>query len=238
MKFSIETFLKKKIKHGFDDWSATYSKDVVPKLIKRGYSYEQLAKLIINHLSPPLSSTIIEIGVGSGVLGKEIKKLREDINIIGVDISFGMLSKSKLLDIYVDLYQCDAEVMPFKSKTISGLYTAFMFHSALNPQRCLKEIHRVCNDGAKVAFIDLFREKKRIPLFSKIIDNFHSYKYEHGAPSCYHKIEEMISLLLNAGYSLRTADRLDTGDYSPVGSMGHYFMGLSKGELLYDKEPS
>jgi ubiquinone/menaquinone biosynthesis C-methylase UbiE len=224
----LKNFLKKKVIASFDYWSGTYTDNVVPKLERRGYGYQKLAKDILNYLRPANGSTIAELGAGTGVLGREIKKLRPDLKLVGFDISLRMLQQAKGENIYSELLLCDAEKIPVQDGYFDHVYSAFMFHSALNPKKGLAEVKRIVRDDGRVALIDLFRTRKRVFLFSWLKDNWHSFRYEKGAPSNYCRVEEfrkmagLSALQINYETQLDRAFKIDR----PVGAMTHYFFGM------------
>jgi ubiquinone/menaquinone biosynthesis C-methylase UbiE len=219
----IKNKLKKKVISGFDDWSLSYTNDVVPKLKRRGHSYDQLAQNIISFLKPELSANVLEIGVGTGILGSKIKQYRPDLKIVGLDISSNMLLESKQLDVYDALFQCDAESIPFQSDTFQFVFSGYMFHSALNAKKCLREVYRICKPSANLVIVDLFRTARRIALFSRLKDNIHSIKYEHGAISNYHRPNEFEKMLQKTNFQLGEKYKLDTNQQdNPAGRMFHY----------------
>ena len=87
---------KQNVKSAFDDWATTYESDVVPKLDLRGYSYDELAKTILSYYDKSMDKkSILELGVGTGVLGERVKSLVPSTEIDGLDISSEMLKRSK-----------------------------------------------------------------------------------------------------------------------------------------------
>ncbi|GAB4224302.1 MAG: hypothetical protein Tsb005_21250 [Gammaproteobacteria bacterium] len=221
---------KKRIISGFDTWSDTYSSDVSPKLQRRGYSYEGLAYKILEYINPEPNSIVAEFGTGTGILGMAIKSIRPDLKIIGFDISSKMLRNSQKTSAYEVLFQCDSEIIPIINNRFQFIYTAFMFHSILNPIKCLAELKRVSIEGSRIAIVDLFRSRKRIPYLSRIAENIHSYKYEHGAPSRYHSVKELIKLISSSNIMLSSSIRLDKNskiEEQAAGGMVHHLLGLT-----------
>lgn len=95
----------KEVKSAFDDWATTYESDVVPKLDLRGYSYNELAKTILSYYDKSMDKkSILELGVGTGVLGERVKSLVPSTEIDGLDISSEMLKRSKEKAVYNHLY--------------------------------------------------------------------------------------------------------------------------------------
>ena len=61
------------LQHAFNDWANTYEQEAEEKLKIRGYSYGILTKLIISYLDINKSHEILELGVGTGIIGKYLK---------------------------------------------------------------------------------------------------------------------------------------------------------------------
>lgn len=220
---------KRNIINAFDKWAVSYNQEVLPKLHRRGYSYQSLAETILDFLMPPQNSRLAEFGIGTGVLGIEIKKLRPDLEIIGFDISSKMIEQAKLTGAYYQTYQCDSEIIPIKDNEFHCVYSAFMFHSVLHPKICLSELKRVVAENGKIALVDLFRSKTRVPFLSKLRDNLHSFKYEYGALSCYLSVDEVIALVTSMSMQVLRTERLDKSieiEKLAVGGMAHHFLGI------------
>ncbi|WP_312756114.1 class I SAM-dependent methyltransferase [Rummeliibacillus suwonensis] len=215
--------LKRKIIKGFDEWSETYTEDVNPKLSNRGHGYNSLAQNILDFLRPDKDSIIFELGVGSGVLGKEIKLLRPDLLIYGFDISEGMLKKSKETEVYYELIRCDVENIPIQNNVVNYIYSAFMFHSVLDSTKSLIDIRRIMKDNGRLIMVDLFRMPMRIPVFSRLSDNIHSMRYEFGAFSNYHRPIEFERKVLDVNFKVEKQFQIGkTKKYT------HFFFGITK----------
>lgn len=226
----LNIFLKKKIANAFDTWADSYAADVTPKLDRRGYGYAKLAEFIIAKINPEPRATMIEIGTGTGVLGEKVYAVRPDITLLGCDISRAMLSKAKLGSAYQILLHCDAECyLPFHDTGFRYIYSAFMAHSAINMKRFLSECRRILTKDSTLVMVDLFRTKKRVPVFSKLLDNFHSIRYEYGAFSNYYLVDEFITLAESVGFHLEEPIQLDAGEHivnAAAGNMGHFLLTM------------
>lgn len=227
----FKPILKRKITSAFDAWSNTYSKEVAPKLDRRGYGYTKLAKLILDALNPSKGAQILEIGVGSGILGREIAKKNPSLNMLGCDISRGMLMQASKTDKYQFLFECDAEgKIPMSAKSITYVYSAFMAHSAINMKLFFSELRRILAENqSSLVIVDLFRTKKRLPIISKLVDNLHSWKYEYGAFSNYYTIDEFLFLAKKAGFEVGAYSTLDVDNtitQKSAGKMSHYIIRL------------
>ena len=224
----MNKLVKTRAINAFNQWSGRYSHDVFPKLIKRGYGYQPLAQEIVSYLSPLFGATILEFGTGSGILGKEVYAIRPDLSIIGMDISDKMLRHAKKTESYHQLIQCDAENIPLDPRSYSYGYSAFMMHSLPHSKKFFNEIKRVMTTGSKLGVVDLFKMNTR-NIFSKIMDNLHSYRFEHGALSYYLTSKEFLALLKEADIACDKNIALDADRKIArlsEGSMAHHFFGL------------
>lgn len=211
----MNKLIKERTIKSFDKWSVTYSKDVEPKLRNRGHGYDILGKNILDFLQPEKEMAIMELGTGTGILGKSIKTHMPDVKILGLDISMGMLKEAMSTNVYESLIRCDAEHIPVKDNEYKRLYTAFMFHSLPRPKDALMNIRKLVGKGGRVVIVDLFRKDYRIPVVSMILDNLHSIKYEHGALSNYKTKNEFESIMKDCGMEVVLTKRLgERRDYT------------------------
>ena len=104
------------IKNAFDEWADTYEIEVVPKLKQRGYSYESLANTILCEAGYKPGMKLLELGTGTGVLGAEVYKLSQ-ADITGVDISKKMLQQAAKKNIYINLINGNADIIPFDDQS-------------------------------------------------------------------------------------------------------------------------
>ena len=208
----------------FDHWAPTYENIVISKLKQRGYGYDELAHLFISTLKPSPNTVFLELGTGPGVLGKEIAKLT-NAQLVGLDISQKMLRQAAASSAYTLLYQCSAEDIPLPDASIDGLYSTFMLHSIMNQDKVVSEIKRILKANASGILVDLCPNPSKLPFWNLIRGNFHSFQYEHGAPSKYKTAEQYADMFLHAGFEVIQTKRLGKKkDYT------HYLIEFKKGE--------
>lgn len=209
------------IKSAFDDWAATYERDVVPKLDLRGYSYCELAEVIASYLGNDMKNkNILELGVGTGVLGERIKGVAPDIEIDGLDISSEMLKKAKEKNVYNNLYLGSADEHLYNEQR-SFIYSAFMFHSVKEQELLLSKIAHSLNTAGMFILVDLVPNMKVLSNDANF--NAHSIKYEHGAPAMYKTCAELIDLIEKSPFELVELKKLGISkDYN------HYLFALRK----------
>lgn len=151
----------------YDEWAKTYDSDMslhdftAPRLVALAVAHG----LKVNHISPdkPLAGLMIaDAGCGTGLVGIELSKLGAT-DIVGLDISEGMLAVAKNTAVYDDLRTADLtkrldfEDGKFDALTCCGTFT----HGHLGPEP-LEELTRVVKVGGVVAatVLDSFWQEK------------------------------------------------------------------------------
>ncbi|KAI2476493.1 methyltransferase domain-containing protein [Pyrenophora tritici-repentis] len=139
----------------YDEWAKTYDSDMslhdftAPRLVTQAVA----RGLKLNYISPdkPLAGLrIADAGCGTGSVGIELSKLGAT-DIVGLDISEGMLSVAKNTAVYDDLKttdltkRLDVEDGKFDALTCCGTFT----HGHLGPEP-LEEFTRVVKVGGVV----------------------------------------------------------------------------------------
>lgn len=96
----------------YDDWSENYDKDLTDEW---GYIAPQLSVSALVEICSDRSSTIIDLGCGTGLVGVQLQKAGY-MTFDGTDISQGMLDQAMEKGIYRNLVKSDlTQQMPFPS---------------------------------------------------------------------------------------------------------------------------
>lgn len=209
----------------FDKWAETYDSDISRSFNRRGITYKYIWERISSELNVHNGSKLLEIGAGTGALG-EFSQVHD---VIGLDISQGMLQKARKGGFYKELLHCSANRLPFLDETFDGIYTTFMFHSERKPKRLLEECYRVLKPNTHLVLVDLFprnHDKKKIHW---LWSNLHSLKYEKFAPSLYKTIEEQ-SMMLRKLFSNVNFCYIDTSITVPNDAPGFMSHGMICGK--------
>jgi len=188
----------------FDKWSSTYEKDVIDKIEARGYSYEALGQKIGEYLShDDKIPNVLELGVGTGVLGERIYNSLEGKMVSnGIDISPGMLSQAAHKGIYESLVCFSADEYAYSDK-YDSIYSAFMFHSVKHKKKLLQKIKSILKEDGVLVIVDL------VPQDSVVYEQLaHSRKYEYGAPSDYLTYSQLLDLFEDSGYTPAATEQL------------------------------
>lgn len=87
----------------YDDWSASYDSDLIDEY---GYVAPQMAADEFARRVPNKTSTIIDLGCGTGLAGRELRR-RGYYRVDGADISTGMLAQARRHGVYRQLFAAD-----------------------------------------------------------------------------------------------------------------------------------
>jgi predicted TPR repeat methyltransferase len=87
-------------------WAATYETDFVAN---QGYKHPQVISEFFHQYVPEVRK-VIDIGTGTGLVGKYLKELRPEIALDGIDISPEMLAEAAKKKTYRNLYERDLTI--------------------------------------------------------------------------------------------------------------------------------
>ena len=153
---------KEKVEAMFDNIAYRY--DFLNHFLSAGIDI-QWRKKVRKLLAPQQPKQILDVATGTGDLAIELLKLNPE-NIVGIDISEGMLNvgkekiTKKKLDKIITLEVGDSENLRFDSNTFDAVTVAFGVRNFENLQAGLKEMMRVMKPGGTVAILEFSKPKK------------------------------------------------------------------------------
>jgi len=115
--------------------------------------YSYLAEIVKTNIPKNLKKPfIVDLGVGPGLLSKEMHKKIPTAKIIGIDPSHIMLKKSKENVDFEDFFTMigSAEKMPIEEKSADVVVTRFTLAYWDKPLEGFKEIHRVLKPRGRI----------------------------------------------------------------------------------------
>lgn len=134
--------------------------DIMERMIKT-----EKRKEILSHAK----GKVLEVGVGTG---KNLEYYSSDCEVIGIDLSPGMLEKARVkaqrLRLDLSLQEMDAQELQFPDHYFDTVVATCVFCSIPDPIKGLKEIKRVCKPGGKVLLLEHVRSEN--PVIGKIMD--------------------------------------------------------------------
>lgn len=119
-----------------------------------GDSYKHY-KTVLSWIDYKTERDILDLGCGKGELLKQIEvrlnsyKIDKKFKISGLDISPNMIEKAKN-NSEIEFKVGDSEDIPFAENTFQVITCLNSFHHYENPDKVLKEIHRVLKNEGKI----------------------------------------------------------------------------------------
>ena len=185
--------------------------------------YKQLASIVKENTLPSVRKPlIVDVGVGPGLLLKELQKKFPKAKIIGVDPSKNMLILAKLNvgNSHVTLFEpllATAEYIPLQNESVDIVVSRFSLTYWKNPIESFNEIHRVLKQSGKIVFEVLNKDFPGWKLFViKIRMLFNSassniIRYHIDAYETAYTIDSFRNILKKTGFEVESAEGTKKG---------------------------
>ncbi len=142
----------------FDKFSEQYEKQSRYKYI----FYKWIIKTIFRHINKE-KCQILDLGVGNGELGIRLAMKFQKSEIIGLDVSAGMISQAKRKVKKIGIKNIKFIVSPMeklKIKDIDFAVSSVAFHHIKDKELVLSKIYQILPYGGKVIIGDWFKPSK------------------------------------------------------------------------------
>jgi len=97
---------------------------------------------------------ILDVGTGTGVSCRELRRVHPGSTVVGIDRSPGMLRTAAEKGIVAPV-QADARALPFADGTFDGAAAGFVFRPINGDAGAAAEIYRVLKPGARAVVYDV-----------------------------------------------------------------------------------
>lgn len=139
---------KEKTRTHFEEISTHYSDSYAGKYTA------PMHDSLIKELALITFASLLDVGCGTGTFLSIVSK-RFDVKVSGIDISPGMIEKSReMLGGGADLRVGDSEHLPWNDKSFDVVTCIASFHHYPNPEPVLMEMKRVLKPGGRVIIAD------------------------------------------------------------------------------------
>lgn len=194
----------KKLKDAYSKWATNYTTYALEKISNRGYQYSELADKMTEWLKIDNTSSVLDIGAGTGIVDQGLLKKFPKMSLYGIDVSPDMLEQNIVKTKYTRLINQDATSLPFKDESFDGILTTFMLHHSFSIDTVLHEAYRVLKKGSRLAIVDFTIDNSLATFHSKL----HSEAKEYGAGASYFTCEELANVLENVGFTVRKIQQI------------------------------
>ena len=121
-----------------------------------------------NELRETLLNKVLDVATGTADMAITVQKRLKPKQIIGVDISEGMLAigrqkvEKKGLERYISLEHGDSEALPFDEQSFDAVTVAFGVRNFENLEKGLTEMYRVLKIEGKIVILELSVPPNRV----------------------------------------------------------------------------
>lgn len=144
---------KTKAQSQFDSWSGSYDRSVLQRLFFRP-SHD----LILENINVSRGSRVLDVGCGTGLFARRIAMEYPGVDVVGLDLSPGMLriAQENCKDVgdSVQFVEGDSEHLPFDDDTFDVITCVHSFHHYPHKQNVLAEMQRVLRPGGRACIVD------------------------------------------------------------------------------------
>ncbi len=132
----------------YDSWSKTYDADMQGI----GYIHPAVMAGLVGRYVQKKSDAIFDAGVGTGTVGN-ILAIMGFTNLIGVDMSDGMLARARARNIYADLRnRVLGETLDFETGSMAAVVSTGVFTTGHGPASAWDELTRITRAGGHLIF--------------------------------------------------------------------------------------
>jgi predicted TPR repeat methyltransferase len=132
----------------YDKWAETYDADMQGI----GYVHPAVMAGLVGRYVQNKSAPIFDAGVGTGTVGN-ILAIMGFKNLIGVDMSEGMLAHAKSRNIYADLRnRVLGEALDFETGSMAAIVSTGVFTAGHAPATAWDELTRITRAGGHLIF--------------------------------------------------------------------------------------
>lgn len=127
----------------FDMWSRIYDARAPQAL-----TYVPVHDAVVSELARrPPPDRVLDVGCGTGILAARLAEEYPGAEVLGVDMSPGMLAKARARSGDVTWVEADAQRLPFDADRFDALCCTESFHWYPDQPQALSEFHRVLRPG-------------------------------------------------------------------------------------------
>ena len=132
----------------YDGWAETYDADMQGI----GYVHPAVIAGLVGRYVQNKNDAIFDAGVGTGTVGNILAIMGYN-NLIGVDMSDGMLARAKARKIYSDLRnRVLGEPLDFAGSTMAAIVSTGVFTTGHGPAKAWDELTRITRRGGHLIF--------------------------------------------------------------------------------------
>jgi predicted TPR repeat methyltransferase len=133
----------------YSQWAATYDEDLTED---SDYVAPQWCLNILEKYVPSKTARLLDAGAGTGLFGQRLHQ-RGYHNIVGIDVSEGMLEKARKKNVYTEVHQkILGEPLGFPTDYFDAAISVGVFSPGQGPSSAFDELIRIIKPGGYFIF--------------------------------------------------------------------------------------
>lgn len=134
----------------FERWSSTYDRSPLQRLL-----FERVHRAVFAAAGPGgVPATVLDVGCGTGRLLREARRRWPDTQVIGIDISPGMIAEARQRAPYGRFLLGPAESLQLEAGSVDLAVSTMSFHHWTDKAAGIREIARVLAPGGRFILAD------------------------------------------------------------------------------------
>jgi SAM-dependent methyltransferase len=133
----------------------------------------------VEFLHVAAGSRVLEVGCGLGILAGDVAAAAPGVQVVGVELSAAQIAASTPRA-GVTTLQGDAHALDFPDASFDLVYARYLLEHVADPERVLREMHRVARPAGLVAVcendVSLLRFDPPCPAFDRAWETFTRYQ--------------------------------------------------------------
>ena len=176
--------------------------------------YQYLANIVKKNIAYNKKAVILDLGIGPGLLTKEINNILPDAQVIGIDPSEDMLKLSKK-NAFVETKIGFAENIPMENNSVDVVVSRFNLTYWKDSKKGFNEINRVLKPGGKFILEALNKDFSHLKLLLLSIfmvlkgSGFNIARYHHDSYKTAYSINHVKKLYIDAGFEIIYSEGLN-----------------------------
>jgi demethylmenaquinone methyltransferase/2-methoxy-6-polyprenyl-1,4-benzoquinol methylase len=211
----------------FDAIAGRY--DLMNRLISLGVDRGWRARTVAA-LGLERGHRVLDVATGTGDLAIAIARGAEEVNVVGVDPSAGMLdvARRKIASEgatgSIEVVRASAEDLPFEEDAFDACSIAFGIRNVTDRPRALSEMARVTRPGGRVAVLELseprsgflapfarFHIHRVVPWLGSVLSGAREYRYLEQSIARFPSPSEFAGMMESSGLSVLRVEPLTFG---------------------------
>jgi demethylmenaquinone methyltransferase/2-methoxy-6-polyprenyl-1,4-benzoquinol methylase len=162
-------------------------------------------------LSP--GEALLDLGAGTGDLGREALRQQPDIRLVAVDFSLAMMRAGQASH-RLPWLNADALQLPFPESSFEAVVSGFLMRNVGNLEAALKEQYRILKPGGRMLILETTRPRSGIlspfvqmhmryviPWIGGLVSgNWEAYRYLPASSESFLSAEELAERMASAGF--------------------------------------